>query len=155
MSNRATLAYEAGLVPASKVRGVPAHLVEQFCRYEEWHHSSKFANQTNFYDPHRVRATFGLVPNEEADPAAVAALAAWKAERKAPPQVIEAATVRWLEWAGSIKHPTATERVAYTCRVELKGQTATVTLVTGRSFKKRLTTRGFSFEPQTKKEASQ
>ncbi len=44
MSNRAVQAYEDGLVPASKIREVPTPLIQEFCRYAEWHHTSSQYN---------------------------------------------------------------------------------------------------------------
>jgi hypothetical protein len=142
MSINAVDAYERGLRPASQVDSrLSARLVEKFCTAAEWHHSSKNFNRVNFYDVAEVLATFGLAVHEDypADPAAVAALAAPKVET-----VIDACTVRWLDWSGTKKHPKATERSAENCRVSV-GATATVTLPDGSCFQKRVTTRGFRF----------
>jgi len=40
MSNNAVRAYNNGLVPASKVSGVPSALVKEYGRPVEYHHSS-------------------------------------------------------------------------------------------------------------------
>lgn len=147
MSNNAVAAYNNGLVPASKIPGVPAALVKEHCRPTEWHHSSKNYNRVDFYDPAEVRAIFGLEVHEdhEADPRAVAALAAHKTGVKKAPDVLTNCRVEWIEWTGSLKRPTATEMVAEGCKVSVKGQTATITLPTGETLTKRLTTNGFSF----------
>lgn len=147
MSNRAVDAYDSGLVPASKVGGVPASLVEAHCRYAEWHHCSSRYNKVKFYNPQYVRATFGIEQHEDysAAPQAVAALAAYKAAKKSAPVIHTNCRVEWLEWSGSIKHPRANECSADGCTVMVKGQTATVTLPNGNSFIKRLSTNGFSF----------
>jgi hypothetical protein len=149
MSNNARAAYGAGLVPASKVPGVPAALVREFCRPREWHHSSKAYNKVEFFDPAEVRAIFGIETCEdtEADPRAVAALAARKGAK--PGETVHAnCIVEWIEWSGSLKRPVATERKAAGCTVVVKGQTATVTHPDwARLLVKRLTTNGFSFKP--------
>ena len=54
ISNNAVAAYDDGLVPASKVPGVPAVLIKAHCRPTKWHHSSKNYNRTNFYNPAEV-----------------------------------------------------------------------------------------------------
>jgi hypothetical protein len=145
MSNNAVAAYENGLLPASQIGGVPAALVKQFCRYSEWHHCSCRFNEVLFYDPAYVRATFGLETSDEheSNPAAVAALAAHKAALKAEPDRHDGCTVHWLEWSGNIRHRRSHERTEAGCRVSIKGSTATITLVSGTVFTKRLTTRGF------------
>jgi len=154
MSNNAVEAYDRGLVPASKVgRGIPAALVDQFCWYEEWHHASAHFNKVKFYDRERALATFGLIEHDDfkADEAAVAALAAYKAEKKSGPkiEIHENCRVEWIEWGGSIRRPKAYHQVEEGARVELKGSTATITLKSGKVFKKRLGTSGFNFVPVT------
>ena len=148
MSNNAVAAYDDGLLPASKIKGIPAALIEAHCRYAEWHHSSKAYNRTKFYDPAYVRARFGLEASEEhqADADAVAALSAAKTAKKADSsQVLTGCSVEWLEWSGSLSRPRCEEMKAEGCTVVVKGQTATITLADGSSFIKRLSTRGFRF----------
>ena len=146
MSNNAVAAYDEGLVPASKIPGVPAVLVKKHCRPDEWHHTSKAYNRTDFFNAARVRAVFGVIMSEDydADPAAVVALAAHKAGG-ASVEIHLGCTVEWIEWTGSLKRPYATEMKAEGCTVSVKGATATITLATGASFTKRLTTNGFRF----------
>lgn len=148
MSNNALAAYHSGLRPASKIPGVPAALVRRFCSPSEWHHASKAYNKVQFYDPSEVRATFGLETHEDVEPnsEAVAALASWGAT-KAKIESYPNCHVEWIDWAGSLRHPSATQRKADNCQVVVKGQTATITLPNGRSFIKRLKTRGFWFTP--------
>ena len=150
MSNNAVAAYDDGLVPASKIKGVPAALVEAYCRYEEWHHSSKAFNKVKFYNPQKVRAEFGIEVDAdyEINPLAVEALAAHKAAKVEAPIVHSNCKVKWIEWSGSLKRPKATEMEALNCTVSVKGQTATITFIGGGVFTKRLTTNGFSFHVQ-------
>lgn len=145
MSNNAVAAYDGGLVPASKIKGVPAAMVTKFCRAAEWHHASKAFNRVNFYDPATVRALFGLEINEDvaANPEAVAALAG--AKTKAGPVVRTGCTVEWIEWTGSLSRPRANERRETGCTVSVAGATATVTLPDGSILTKRLATNGFRF----------
>jgi hypothetical protein len=147
MSNNAVSAYDNGLLPASKIKGIPATLIDKHCRYEEWHHSSKAFNKVKFYDEQYVRSTFGLAAHEyhEPDADAIAALAAHEEARKGSPTVHTNCTVEWIEWSGSLKRPKAEECRAEGCAVSVKGQTATITLANGTSFVKRLSTRGFKF----------
>lgn len=144
MSNNAVAAYHNGLVPASKIAGVPAYLTQKFCTYEEWHHSSKNFNVVNFYDPEYVRCVFGLAVSDlyDAKPEAVAALAAYKASGI---ERYENCRVEWIEWTGTLRRPTANHRAAEACTVEVKKQTAIVTFADGRTMTKRVATKGFYY----------
>lgn len=157
MSNNAVAAYDNGLRPASKIPGVPAALVREFCGSDEWHHSSKAYNKVFFYDPTYVRAKFGLEVNEEyeSNPEAVAALANHKSARKTGGTIYKNCSVEWLEWTGSMKHPTCTKRSADGCAITIKGQTATITLPGGEKLTKRLSTRGFYYKTEEEKEGDE
>jgi hypothetical protein len=62
MINNAVDAYARGLLPASKIfKGLPAKLVSKYCHAEEWQHTSAEYNETLFYDPIYVKATFVIV----------------------------------------------------------------------------------------------
>lgn len=151
MSNNAVDAYDRGLLPASKIgRGIPASLIARHVGHEEWHHSSKHFNEVRFYDPARVLAAFGVEPHpdHEPDPEAIAALAAHKAARADAPNVHTGCTVEWLDWGGTRKHPRAYPQRATGCTVAIKGQTATITLPSGSTFQKRLTTNGFRWSKE-------
>lgn len=149
MSNNAIAAYDAGLMPASKIgHGIPAELIQKYCRYIEWHHCSSRFNIVEFYDPEKVLATFGLITREdyESNPEAIAALKKYKEDKKKKEvKTYENCTIEWLEWGGTRKHPTATE-----CRAEGAtvthdgGQFVKIKLVDGREFKKKIYSNGFS-----------
>lgn len=148
MSNNAIAAYEDGLVPASKIPGIPASLVKEYCWPKEWHHCSKNYNRVDFFDPAEVRAIFGLEESEdyEVNEEAVEALANYKKQKKEQPVVYKNCKVEWLDWSGgTLKRPVAEEMIELGCTVSVKGQTATITLPNGRTLIKRLKTRGFSF----------
>jgi hypothetical protein len=146
MSNRAVAAYDKGLLPASKIKGVPASLIAAHCSHEEWHHASKAFNAVKFYKPEYVLATFGVALSDtySPSPGAVAALAAHKAEEQSERR-FENQRVDWIEWVGSLKHAKAIARCAIGCVVVVKGATAKVTLPGGQVMSKRVATRGFMF----------
>ena len=150
MSNNAVQAYDSGLCPASKIKGVPASLVSAHCQADEWHHSSKNFNKVDFYNPEKVRAIFGLEVSDDYEPDAhaVAALAAHKLTKQDAGTVHANCKVQWIEWAGTLKRPHATDRSAAGCTVVVKGQTATVTLPDSATFVKRLSTNGFHFNSE-------
>lgn len=141
MSNNAKAAYWDGLVPASKIRGVPAELVRRFCEPKEWHHTSSRFNCTDFYDPEVVRSVFGLQPEDyKPDPYAVEALEEWKAAKKKAPEVFNGCTVEWLHWTRDYyNRRRPIERREEGCRVEIKGATAKITLPSGKLMTKRIT----------------
>lgn len=140
MSNNAVAAYNNGLCPASKISGIPASLVEKFCAPEEWHHASKFFNKVNFYNPDAVREVFAT------EPEAIAALTKWRLDRNQGSEIHTDCVVEWLDWSGSLKRPTCTERKESGCLVSVKGKTATITLASGKTVTKRIGTRGFRFD---------
>ena len=156
-SNNAVRAENDGLMVASDVSRklkIPTVLIKQFCDHEEWHHTSKFYNAVEYYDPRTVAIVFGLdltkfdfvdrgCDYEDVEPNAdaIAALKNYKSSQT--PETLENVTVEWLEWSGSRKHPSCAERREANCRVTIKGQTATITLSNGRTFQKRLSTNGF------------
>lgn len=129
-----------GLFPASVVAKrlrVPVAVVRA-AGSDEWHHVSSWYRRIEYYDEARVREWLETPEGQEALAAARAATV--------ESRVIPAARVTWLEWSGSRRHPRATEYSAAPCRVELRGQTAYVTLPDGKSFRKRITTHGFQVE---------
>lgn len=154
MSNNAVNAYSRGLVPASKIRDVPAKLVRQYVHPEEWHHTSNRYNATDFYDPAKVLAIFGLRETADypyadyRDDAAVAALIAYKAGKKdaTAAEVYDNQTVAYLEWSGTRRHPRATLRTITGCKVVVRGITARVYVNDKLVLTKRTTTNGFTYK---------
>jgi hypothetical protein len=148
MSEFAIRAYTSGLVPGSKIKGVPALLVKKFCIPKETHVSSKFFNVVKFYDPYEVRAIFGLSKLRGVPPIqeAVEALAKWEASRKKPHlEVITDCVVEWVEYLGRNHFPQAITHRESEAKVEIKGTMATVSLKDGRKMRKRLNSRGFRY----------
>jgi hypothetical protein len=81
MSVNAVRAMERGLLPATKIKGIPSRLIEAHCRWTEWHHMGKRADCVGFYDAAEVRERFGLEGDpEEADESCVVSLAEYRAE---------------------------------------------------------------------------
>lgn len=142
MSVNAEHAYAEGLCPASRT-GVPAELVRRFCVPVEWHHTSARYNRTEFYDRHAVRVTFGLEPEDgehKVDQEAVEALALKPA---LDTRIYTGCSVEWVEWVGRFaNHQRPITHKAGPCTVAVRGQTATITLSDGQTFRKRLGTRG-------------
>ncbi len=132
-SNNALSAESRGLCTAGVVARkfkVSAAAVESVLRPREWHHVSKFFTAKNYYD---------LDDISESD---VEKMKRFDAENAATDGEFRA-TISWLEWAGTRKHPTATNFVA-TGTVTKKKSTYKIRLDAGREFTKREGTRGFS-----------
>ena len=148
MSNSAVHAYEDGLLPASKIKQVPTKLIRRYVRAEEWHHTSKWYNETKLYDPEEVLAVFGIKESEDyaPNPRAIEALKEWKAEQKNGATTHTNCRVKWLTWRDTQRYPDTNEETG--CTVVVKGMTATIFLRDGSKFTKRLSTNGFSFEPE-------
>lgn len=149
-------AEKEGKFPCSvcaKKTGVPAPLIRQFIRPCEWHHTSKWYNETDYFRLKAVEIIFGRTPPDDdagyqPNPAAIQALKDYRqCVRKAEAQVHANCKVEWLEWSGSRTHPVSKRRVAYDCTVSVKGVTATITFADGKTMVKRLATRGFHFWP--------
>lgn len=153
MSVNAREALNKGLLPASKIqKGLPAKLIHQFCRSEEWHHTSMKYNETSYYIPDHVKATFGLIHHEkyQPNPKAIEALqnyqSALKEKKKLPPSssiIHENCTVSWSE-SGLNK----TRNYSYTgCTVVETGDWCEVSLPDGKKIRKKKSGKHFSFQP--------
>ena len=140
-SNNAVEAEKNGRYPASKIAkitGVPTSLIKQHVPPCEWHHTSRWYNQTDYFDPEKVRTFFHSETGEKI-------LAQHKAE-KTETTIYHDCKVKWLEWSGSKARPKCTKMEIFGATVSVKGQTATISH--GKtSFQKRLSTNGFDFTP--------
>lgn len=148
MSEYAIRAYTSGLVPASKIKGVPAALVKKFCIPKESHITSRNFNKTNFYSPYEVRAIFGLEKRSKipVDSRAVEALTKWTEETKNPKhEVFYNCIVQWVEHLGRVHSPQAITRKERASTVEVIGRMATITFEDGRIMRKRIMSKGFRF----------
>jgi len=99
MSNNAVDAYNAGLLPASKISKVPSFLVSKYVKPVEVHHTSCKFNETAFYDQEQVLAVFGLINSDDydANPAAVDDFQKWEKEKKEPAQPFNA-KITYIQW---------------------------------------------------------
>lgn len=137
-SNSALDAEEMGEFPASivsKKLKIPTQLIKAYIQPTAWHHTSSHFNHTDYFDLGEVQEFFkdnsNLIKNYKKNSAKII--------------ILENCCVEWLDWYGSRAHPQCDEMKEYGAIVEIKGQTATITLTSGKTFKKRLTTRGFSY----------
>lgn len=148
MSNNAVEAYRKGLLPASKISGVPTELIKSLCAPAEWHHTSKHFNATDFYDPDIVMGKFGLLGDEHDffDHKAVAALKKHRSTKANEVSHVDC-RVEWLEWSGTRKNPKCKTRIELGATVTVKASTATICCESGEIVVKRLSTNGFSYEP--------
>jgi len=113
-SARAVAAEEAGLLTASQLGRrfkVSAAAVEHEMVPAEWHHTSKFYNVTDYYDP------------DDVTPELVEKMREFDQRRKdeKKPVVYADCTIEWTEWEGSRKHPRPVERRAEHVSVVKKG----------------------------------
>jgi hypothetical protein len=161
MSNRAREAYdEKGLLPASKITGIPSQLVSTFVDPQEWHHTGSKFNKTNFYNPHHVRVIFGLEDHNSScgeecqhvsiNPDAVNAL---HNRNKEPLTFIHpSSSVEWTEfpknkYGGKGKPVTRSYENVW---VEQRGDWAHVELPDGSIVKKKVSGNYFKFTPNGK-----
>lgn len=159
MSYRAAAARSAGRVPLSGINraaldaaglsGLPVAFVRWAAAAlgaDEWHHTSKRFNKTDFYDLEEVAAELLASGDERLLPPLSEMMARWRQERAAgrTETVHRGATVRWLEWPAR-RGARPVEREESGCVVVVRGASATITLPGGQQFVKRLDTAGFSF----------
>jgi hypothetical protein len=60
-------------------------------------------------------------------------------------RIYEGCRVQWRQWYGFPERPWCVERVEDGCEVEVRGSMATVRLPDGKTIRKRVTSRGFSW----------
>ena len=162
MSNNAVDAYDRGLCPASKIhKTLPQELIVMFCKAEEWHHSSPRYNAIDFYNPDRVKATFGIIKHESYPPneKAIAAWVTYKEDRKAAAlkqkqaesQTFSPCLVNWSNTDYKGKRRYYEQRG---CTVVVKGNWCFITFPDGKTMNKAKTTKYFSFEPEANQDST-
>jgi hypothetical protein len=57
-------AHKKRWVPASKIKGIPASLIEEYVFTGDFHLCSE-GRRVDFYDPRKVRCTFGLLTDDD------------------------------------------------------------------------------------------
>lgn len=130
-SNNAIEAEADGRYPASviaKMLGVSTEAVKAIVPSYEWHHTSKFFNSTPYYDLSDAKER-------------LAELKAFKIEKIK--QDFEHATVIYLEWYGSRRHPRAKEIVLKDVSVTQDGNWFWFADEHGITRRKNRSTRGF------------
>lgn len=128
-------------------KGIPAHLIEEFCNYEEWHHCSSKYNIVKFYNPEYVLATFGVIKSENysANDEAVRALEEYKNKKgNKDTKIFEDCEVEWIEWEGTRSHPKAECHHVEGAIIEHSGgRFVKIKLPNGKEFKKKIGANGF------------
>ena len=137
-SNNALIAESDGKYAASvlarKIK-VSVQAIQTFLEPVEWHHTSSHFNHTNYYD------------EADIDEALLIQMQKYWPEKKTE-VVHKNCIVKWLEWGGSRKHPTCTEREEDECTVTDKGGAfVNVKMAGGQTMRKKKTCNGFSYLP--------
>jgi hypothetical protein len=104
-SQRAVIAEDRGLMTATqlgKKLGVSAKSVRAVLYTDEWHHTSKMYNKTDYYDPEAVG---------DEDLAKMKALDAEARKAKKAQPVTKRCNVEYVEWTGTRKRPRKNEIV--------------------------------------------
>lgn len=142
-SDRAIAAEGSGRFPASAIAaelGVPTTFISECAPGRgEWHHVSKYANEVRYYELEEIRTWLRSNDGQ-------AERQRWKEQKRTRKTVIyQNATVEWIEWSGSFKHPKARACSAASCDVvDRGGQFVEVKPPNGTIFKKKKTCNGFS-----------
>ena len=140
-SNNAVIAEENGLQTAGGIakmigRGATAAGVASILSPDEWHHTSKHFNRTNYYDWERACEDY----EGGAESLTAAIIEASKPQQA---QTHEGCKVQYLEWGGTRRRPRATECTVYGCTVDDKGGAFLfITTAEGQQFRKKKTANG-------------
>jgi uncharacterized delta-60 repeat protein len=153
-SNNAVDAERENRFPAStlaKKLGVSTEAIRKTLESSEWHHTSGWYNETNYYDGDLlIRLAQGEPVDDVSDLEVARAqeeLARVRSYRKPKDEEVvhENCTVKWPEWSGPKKWRKSKECQEDGCRVVVKGKSATVYFPDGRTMTKRLNCTGFDF----------
>lgn len=134
-SNNAVNAESRGLVTATEAArrlGVTTGAIKAILYASEWHHSSKFFNQVDYYDL------------AEITPEELTELKEFSAKYKNSEITVEFGDVKWLEWSGTRAHPKAIERT-FEGEITHKGQFYIFTLPSGEVIRKKVGGNGTYF----------
>lgn len=146
-SVRASQAEEEGLFPASvisKQLKVPIEFIKTNFEPDEWHHTSKHYNETNYYDIEKIKAYLNTVEGQES-------LKATKEKRKAKPEKTTHSNViaKWVEWVGTGNFKRRKEHEEKNATVEdLGGQFILIHTPDGKTIKKKKTAKGLEITTQ-------
>jgi hypothetical protein len=142
-SNNAIRAEDQGkltLTQFKKTYKLETQTIEAFFKPCEWHHTSSFYNETNYYDPEEIKETFA----EFGD--AIEKYNADILSKNKQVETYENCEVHYIEWVGSRNYSKAIERTLHNVNITKKGQTYTITDQDGNKLlSKREDTKGFYF----------
>jgi hypothetical protein len=121
MSDRAVEAYSHGKMTAGNVASwlkrkyrwnLIATDVKEHIRYDEWHHTSNHFNMTEFFQKESILEFLSYLENRRL----FRKISENRKKENKKTSVVKKykATIEWLEWTGTRKHPHATE-----CSAEL------------------------------------
>lgn len=135
-SNNAVDAEDRGLMTAgdlAKSLGLrKASTIQEFLFPCEWHHSSKFFNEIDYFDP------------EEVTPDLLAKMKAFEMASLHPtPEILDDCLVEWCEWEGSRRSPRRIDRSAKHVQVTVKGDWANFE-INGVHYRKKISGNYFS-----------
>lgn len=142
-SNNAAKAEGEGKFPVSvvsKKTKIPTDLIRAHIVPCEWHHSSSYYNEVDYYSLDDVEEFF-------ASEVGKSLLFEYKSRKKTE-EVHLNCKVEWLEWSGSRRSPKCEQMQAEGATVVVRGKTAYITLANGEKFQKRLSTNGFKFDSE-------
>ena len=145
-SNNAILAEQEGLKTASKLakylskkfkkyRNCSAKDIKKILRPEEWHHTSSWYNETNYYSIIDLGELITRIYLQEQI----------QKRTNSKPVKYENYIVEWLEWYGNRNRPKKIRRKEYNCTIEFNGKsTYKIIFSDGKSIIKRKETRGLN-----------
>lgn len=154
-SVRAVAAERDGKLVASRLArllGVRTSVLRRHLRPSEWHHTSSWLNRTKYYwEPLLIAiATGSSVPPLDHTPGEVERARALLAEMRRESAVdtavvLDGQRVTWTEW--NSKDRSGRRRSAFGCRVDVRGEWATITFGDGTTLRKRVGSRGLAWRP--------
>ena len=139
---RAQEARDSGLLPIGELakhlgEGITPHDIRAVIEPSEWHHTSKYYNETNFYSIEEAEENINRIL------AAKRLRLYFKKKTKKVSLETYRAKISWLEWSGTKRHPKATEYNDVVMATFLPNDWVRITIDDGKTFRKRLTTTGF------------
>jgi hypothetical protein len=119
----------------------------------EWHHTSSWYNSTNYYDTNIDDLAENFKENDDDNSADILRAKIGKIEIKEKKEIIySGCVVNYLEWAGSRKHPVATEIKLENCAIiDNGGSFVDVFSANGKTFKKKKDATGFEVSLNNRK----
>lgn len=150
-SNNAVIAENEGLMVASDLakklkrflKGIDATIVNDVIPEREWHHTSKFYNQCNYYSYDDALEYLSELKNRQKIRKAISIKVEIKTKIKKD-NCLGLHNISWLEWGGTRSHPRAEERTVLT-KLYQQTEKSFYFFVDGIKIIKRQSTNGFYF----------